>query len=892
MAICYEKRFGSPTEIVTDGYFKQLFQAPVRKTLTDIIRLVSLSGLHVISDEANPLYKDMQYYYNQFQKSLTPTNLETFAKKNDAERGGDYVAYLKRQLGLMIFVGTFDATYTEAQLKEIKDKKIERPEDVFTPQPRRKQSAICLNGLVAMDIDHLFSGNNPDNIRYWWRQKLENHDLDKYTSQIVLAYISARADGLKIVFKAQDGWGNLIDQQHKMADALGVKVDESCKDGSRGHFVTCWDDILYYNLDLFTYQNKDFAAKYQAMYRGGNSQPTLFDNVEKAEADKSASAEKSEEGYQVQDDFDVDGVSISKIIDAWIGEEILTTGKRHFATIGLACDLRYVVGRTEDDVRKALFTQKWFVDLINEDEKEVERCLSDGMKYEMKRYLPKRIKAAIAKAKNQEGNEKSQNVQAESKPDPLPFAEWGEKISSFVKDYPCMKECFLGLEPRQYAPALFVSGALFGTLMTRCYYHMYHRPEEARRLNYCVVVIGDPGSGKSFATRLYTLIASPIIASDRMANMRINEYKRASQENHSKSDKKKGEGLKAPREIVRIHGARTANGVFIEDMINAVDDTLAEPMHLHLLTFDSELDASTIAQKGGQWIDKSVMELKAFHNEEDNQQYKNIESVSGVFNVYWNFIYTGTPISLNRKVNARNFGSGLFSRLAVIPLADTGYKMMEFAKQSKKNEQADNLLKEWAEKMDKVSGDLQAWKLVEKVWAWVNDQMQLAGINDDRVSKLLVKRVPYYGINVALPFIMMRHFSEWEKKKSISFDSLDYELAFTIMDIQFACQKHFFGKYAEMYFDDLTNQENEKMIKKHDKTIGWYHALPDAFTFSDLTKLTKLSYHGVYSLQRRWVKDGIIAASGKGVCMKFKKVKEEKNEQSTEEQESAKHQTK
>lgn len=95
-----------------------------------------------------------------------------------------------------------------------------------------------------------------------------------------------------------------------------------------------------------------------------------------------------------------------------------------------------------------------------------------------------------------------------------------------------------------------------------------------------------------------------------------------------------------------------------------------------------------------------------------------------------------------------------------------------------------------------------------------------------------------------------------------------------------------------MYFDDLTNQENEKRINRHDRTIGWYLALPDSFAFSDLTKLTKLSYHGVYSLQRRWVKDGLITASGKGVCMKFNKVKEEKNEQSTEKQESTEHQTK
>ena len=67
-----------------------------------------------------------------------------------------------------------------------------------------------------------------------------------------------------------------------------------------------------------------------------------------------------------------------------------------------------------------------------------------------------------------------------------------------------------------------------------------------------------------------------------------------------------------------------------------------------------------------------MLELKAFHNEEDGQMYANQESVTGMFNVYWNFIYTGTPYALHRKVNQRNFGTGMSTRLAVIPLPDKG----------------------------------------------------------------------------------------------------------------------------------------------------------------------------------------------------------------------------
>ena len=68
-------------------------------------------------------------------------------------------------------------------------------------------------------------------------------------------------------------------------------------------------------------------------------------------------------------------------------------------------------------------------------------------------------------------------------------------------------------------------------------------------------------------------------------------------------------------------------------------------MQLHMLTFDTELDNTLTVQKGGSWIDKQSLELKAFHNEEDGQAYSNLDSVVQNFFVFWNYIYTGTPMN-------------------------------------------------------------------------------------------------------------------------------------------------------------------------------------------------------------------------------------------------------
>ena len=406
-----------------------------------------------------------------------------------------------------------------------------------------------------------------------------------------------------------------------------------------------------------------------------------------------------------------------------------------------------------------------------------------------------------------------------------------------------------------------------GTLMTRTWYHFYHRPQDERRLNYCIFIIGDPGSGKSFATRLYKLLAAPIAASDKVGNDAINKYKRDLKERGTSSKEQKKEALKQPDVIIRIHGTRTANGVFIEDMNKAVEMVGNKPVHLHMLTFDSELDSSTAASKGGQWIDKSTMELKAFHNEEDNQQYKNVDSVTGPFNVYWNFIYTGTPLSLHRKVTERNFGSGLSTRLAVIELPTNNFKMMALDK-PQPNYAADEELVTWAYKLDKVSGELPIWPLVEHTWEWTRDHMAIAEVNDDHADALLLNRIAYYGIGIAVPYILMRHWDEWEESRTITFDDTDHRLCELVMNIQYRTQQHWFGEYARKYYDDK-NSDPTIQRQRSSKTKRAYGLLPESFTLDDVVTYYECSRNSASVIAGRLVQDGVATKLQRG---RFRKI--------------------
>ena len=114
----------------------------------------------------------------------------------------------------------------------------------------REMRYAYLNGLVVIDVDHC---GNP---RELFDRIKSEHDLK--AEGILLVYISAKGEGLKILFKSRKEWSNLICQQYEMAQLLGILdfVDDACKDSSRLSFLTGEDDVLYVDAkELFNHQN-------------------------------------------------------------------------------------------------------------------------------------------------------------------------------------------------------------------------------------------------------------------------------------------------------------------------------------------------------------------------------------------------------------------------------------------------------------------------------------------------------------------------------------------------------------------------------------------------------------------------------------------------------------
>jgi hypothetical protein len=296
-------------------------------------------------------------------------------------------------------------------------------------------------------------------------------------------------------------------------------------------------------------------------------------------------------------------------------------------------------------------------------------------------------------------------------------------------------------------------------------------------------------------------------------------------------------------------------------MVNAVDGVDGVEMQLHMLTCDTELDNTVTVQKGGSWIDKQSMEQKAFHNEEDGQAYSNVDSIFQDFFVTWNFIYTGTPIALKKKVNEQNFGSGLATRLTCIPLPATNFEMME--REARVDFASDERLKTWAFKLDRMKGELSVQKLVDELYDWTARRMEDAKENDSRADEMLLKRCAYHGLNFATPFIVMRHWDQMHQDGDywcgeFETDDVDWRLAELLTNIQYACQRHYFGALAENYFDNKTREASIN-VQRRQKTIEAFSRLPEEFTNEDVMRCFNLSSAGAArSKTRRLMKDHLI----------------------------------
>ena len=858
---CNQSRFDLPTAIVTASIFNKLVDSAQTRWLTREHRRLRealpsiLEGdtelLNQWAQDENFIMFCQRQEANKKRGAGGKTKSEIFKTLTLEKKLQTYCDNLKKSLPFVIFIATYIETASASGKLGC----------------WRKQAACRLNGLCVIDFDHI----EGDCRAVWEEAYSKLSDEDK--ARILLVYITPSGHGLKVVFMADVNVGNLIDNQKDFSKKLSLNPDEACKDASRGAFLTTREDILFINEEkLFTYENEEFGRKYNESYHAGKSQPTLDFAPSGAAGDNLSSIQVAGENQQSVSGSDggnmrnaesltYNGVPYVKIIEAWLDGKDLTN-KRHDTLVELANHLRYLCGKNAKKIEEVVMQLAWVQDLAAEGEN-VSSTVASVIDFKYYERMPKKMREALEKVGALEQKISDAAGAADDIYAQLPLDKWAEELQEMAEYYPCMKELFLNAHPHKLPAILFSSAALFGTLMTRAYYHFWYEPEVVRRLNYCIFIIGDPGAGKNVIEKFYFKIADPMIQADQCLIDAVNRYKDGRTERTTSTKAQKGEALKKPVVGIRVHPARTATGEFIRHMLAAVENIQGTPMNLHMFSFDSELDNVTKNNKGGDWKDREILELKSFHNEQDGQMYANQESITGMFNVFWNFIYTGTPYALHRKVNQRNFGTGMSTRLAVIPLPDKGMAQ----RHQKVDPNANEALRTWAYRLDRVEGEIPIELLNDETYDWQSSHLEIAEFNGDKADRTLLKRIPYYGIAVSLPFILMRHWDEWLESKTLTMDDTDKRLCRLAMEIQYKCQQFFFGEMAFNYFAD---QNKEFVVRRRTTRFDdCYRKLPDEFKTQQMMDSFQCSQPTASRNITRFLQDGIIERIAYGTYRKI-----------------------
>ncbi len=487
----------------------------------------------------------------------------------------------------------------------------------------------------------------------------------------------------------------------------------------------------------------------------------------------------------------------------------------------------------DNDPQKAIkmaYRLDWVKDW-NPNPGEVEDLCQSAAKKKLLTRYPKALKELMDKA----GINLVQPTAVPKDADPmgdLPFDKWCDEIEAMFDVFPCLREVCEPHPRRLWPFLLFASAAMMSTCMTLTYYHFYANPAMRCRLNYVILGVGDPASGKGTLDRLMNLLLAPILEADEIADQDTNDWK-------EKFDASSSNSVKETRHKIynRFFGPRTSNTEFIRSLINFKVMVDGEDMNVHLITVDAEKDNSINMSKSGGWQNRDIMVLKSFHNEFDSQHYNNKQSVSGRFRVHWNQVETCTPPTLKRLVNERNFNSGLDTREATIPMGKPDYDMMPLVRKDDKTAAANETLKQWSYRLDQRRGELPIWPLVEHVHKWCDERRAIAEFNDkDQADWLLIKRVPYYGINVSAPYIDMRHWEERENTGTYVIDDIDRRLCDLVLDIQYRTQLHWYYDLHRLYYDNQLRDAAQQR-RRSNKFIECFRQLPEEFSTEQFAQI-------------------------------------------------------
>ena len=200
------------------------------------------------------------------------------------------------------------------------------------------------------------------------------------------------------------------------------------------------------------------------------------------------------------------GIPYSEIVDAWLGGKGVAAGDRHYTSLVLADQLRYI---TENDpvlIERILRATPFVDEIVRERNENVAQTVKSAMEFDFLKGIPKRLQEAIDKVKKDKGQGTTDDGQEETEADrDLESLTQGWDPPQMPAKLPRLIALLIKPFPKDYHPILVVAACVvLGTIAS----HFRSRYIDGRTIaaNLFAAIIAGSGKGKSWVSMLLELM--------------------------------------------------------------------------------------------------------------------------------------------------------------------------------------------------------------------------------------------------------------------------------------------------------------------------------------------------------------------------------------------------
>lgn len=803
--------------------------------------------------------------------------------------------------------------------------KIEESEKTVFGKPMkaawRKSEKAYLNGLCMLDIDGLKEPREAFRaVVEKWLGFAENREMEEMlfgkdgamswcgtfcrAHGILLVHVTPSGEGLRFVFKADASRGNLADNQLWLAGILGMKLDGVCKDSVRISFCCTREDIIYVELEeLLNYENEEFDKSFGEDYRLGNSDATdglhhrmgisgrtdhgnngKEDDTTKATDVRSdgtadhGSALTAEEIKEIVTDG-YRGVAFHKICDEWMQKEFggsPKVGERNAAYYSLVqgC-LRYICEFNEDLVVAA-------APAYGLSEQERRQCAKSAIGARRYTSMPKQLVLFL------EGlgvvfseNALKENNAREDTFGGWPFEAWASRFDPWFESKVWAPVCSI-LPRYSRLNGMLTAASMFGTLLSGCRLRNWYDGSDLC-LTYMTYIIGDAGTGKGDYREIDRLIMEPLRQADERGRKAEESYqteiKRLSMAKVKKDD------IPEERHFpVRYLPTDSTLKQKLERCMDANISFGNELRQVACYNFESELSSKLNYEKNS-WNSSQDFDKKSFDCELTGSESRSSMTRNGLVPAFFNFVVTGTPDAMQRKINLRNCLDGLPTRLIMGVQYGQKYQMLKRSMRRRKVKDSDwmrtvgNRLMEcgWDIDLEQQVSVPKKWRerlgtrtsFSDALYYWGQQKALALSLEDDSLGDYFRKRPPMIAVRLAVVDAILGSLESFEESGKLNLKFSSIELALNLADYIFDSQMWFFGKLID---DALTGVGVKGNVRQNTKRILAFESLKDQFTLEDVMEILKISKKTSSNYCSQLCSNGFVKRLQKGKFQKLVKI--------------------